>query len=615
MSPRHAPRKTPSPKRGRDAAFALAAVALLAGAAFLILPLESDGPASVATDSSADADPAAEVAAFAMPTEAVEAALAAAAQASAAGAAGAQAANGTDPAATLAALEEAHAALDAAIAAQPDILSEDGDPVELYLIQAIGSAWSLQGLDTSLPEPPAARFSWIADPSQVPSEDIAPPETGNATLDAALAEAAAAFEEVRALWSSAEVQALWDQLDETPVGAPGVARDPFGATGVVEPDEEGASLAQGHADGFLSTVDGGYGSLSGGLTGMLAIQQSLVADTQSSLAATDAFEADASAALDAELEARLQALADAATAYEEAVHAAATAYAEDVEAARAGFEAAAAAHAEAVQDASAHAVAQAQHEMQAQVAAVEEDAAARLAAIDAHEAALMAASAEGSASAADLEAYADAAAHARAAVQAQTQSVHDASAAVVADAQAEAAAASEAAEGLAAQATADAAAQADAALAAAATQEADLAATVEPALQNAAAHQARLHAQTQAGLEALADGHRARLVADAHELVGAATASADAAVIVVETVQADAATEVGKDLGYIREVAEDYAAAPTPEREARAAFWSEVHADLQGQQAATLSEGEAILSTAADVRAAAEAAGAGLATL
>lgn len=76
--------------------------------------------------------------------------------------------------------------------------------------------------------------------------------------------------------------------------------------------------------------------------------------------------------------------------------------------------------------------------------------------------------------------------------------------------------------------------------------------------------------------------------------------------VIVDQAESGLMQEVGKDLQYVTEVAEDYGRVPTEERKARAAHWAGLALDLEDSLMQVVSDGRDLESLAADVLAAAE---------
>lgn len=585
-------------------ALAFGAVLLLAGAAFFATTHQADTPRT----HSEEADPFASLASLSEPVMAMEAG---------AGASASEEAHAAALAEFQGALDNATAQLAAAAAALGS-LDEDAAPIQSVLAGVTSRPWPMPSPAGGLSSAPGSMFDYVpgAGIATEPSA-IDPPPTGKEEADAALADAATAFAQAKAVWQSPEVQAVFATLDDTPVGTPATARDPFGTQDTVEPDEEVAVLAKNHADEVLGTVGTGYSQLGSALDQMMEVQLGLAADVEAALASADAFEAQATADADAELQQRLHALEAAAQNYRDDVQLAAAAYVQAVLDARDGALAtldAAEADAGARIDAAAAA---ARTDTERAAAEFQSRIDARTSEIEAHEAAANAVferrAAAGADTSLDLQSYSAAVLKSKADLRAQTAQAQTAAGERVATIEAAAEAAKAALEADAALARAAIEGHAFEALALADAREAELLFDVDGELAAALAKQTSLHEKVQGAIATSADTHRAQVLRDAHGIVRDARDHATSVLGAVELVQGATLSGVGVDLETIGKVAEDYGAVPAGERKERADNWTHVHGLLARALDHVLLDGQVVADKAAGLLVAAEAASAALA--
>ncbi|MHB1261773.1 MAG: hypothetical protein ACYC2H_08660 [Thermoplasmatota archaeon] len=393
-----------------------------------------------------------------------------------------------------------------------------------------------------------------------------------------------------------------------PVGGPSPAQ---GAEGAVTPDEEGAQLADLHADSLLTATSGVYGQAEASLTDLLAAYESLAAQVDEAIANTRAIEDRASTDIQETLEARLAAIERQAVGLE--------AQANQV----------AATHARAVAKAQAQATAALDMTLRQQVSVVE---ATSSGATEELEARVLAVQADVEARKAEIAAVVDQAAIELSkpgapidAVQ-RFDAIQAAAATAVSkidrDAKAEIAVLEEAAAKL----DSDSRAAVDALEAAAAQARVQINGTVADSLEQglevksyllavaraqaelAAEREAKLAATALAQLEVVADDHVEDLVDSGLKSAAAANSILADTLDFVGQVEDLAVGEVGKDLEYIQKVSEDYSKVPTEDRRERAGHWSTTASAIEDVLGDTLATGQTLEGLAArTVRAAQEA--------
>ena len=384
-----------------------------------------------------------------------------------------------------------------------------------------------------------------------------------------------------------------------PVGGPSQVQ---GAEGAVTPDEEGARLADLHANSTLTATTRVYGDAQASLAGLLAAYSDLAADVEKAIADTRALEEQASADIEATLDERLNAIQSKALGLE------------------ASASQVAATHARAVAQAQADAEAALRATLREQVGIVEgtrDNAMASLedrvravqAQADARQAEIVAvidmAAAELSKPGAPADAVQRFDALQAAAAAAVAKIDRDAKAEIVAleqvaarlhaDSQAAVLALQGAAEDARGQINATAAGSLQHAL----EVKSYLVAVARAEAEVAGEREAELAAATLVRLEATADEHVTGLVRAGMQAADAADSVLVDTVSLVGKVEDLAMGEVGKDLEYIQKVAEDYSKVPTEDRRARAGHWSTAASEIEGVLGATLSTGQALEGLAA----------------
>lgn len=393
-----------------------------------------------------------------------------------------------------------------------------------------------------------------------------------------------------------------------PVGGPSPAPD---AEGAVSPDEEGARLADLHADNLLTATTGVYGQAQSSLTELLATYQALAAQVEQTIADTRELEDETSAEIQATLEQRLEA----------------------IEAEAIGLEAKAnqlvAAHARAVATAQAKADADLEQALRLQAGAIQ--GASDAVTMDL-EARIQAVQAEADGKKAEVAAIIDRAAVELSKPGAPVDAVQRfealEAAADVAVTKIDGMAKAE----IAALVQAGAKVQSDSRVAlrelegAIAEARDQVNATVASSLEDglevksylvavaraqgelAGEREAQLASDALAQLEVVADDHVKRLVATGLKSTTAADAILKDTMDLVGQVETLAVSEVGKDLEYIQKVSEDYSKVPTEDRRERAGHWSATASEIEDVLGDALATGQTLESLAArTVRAAQEA--------
>ncbi len=596
----------------RKTAFAVGAVLALVGIAFaatMYVTGDAETLESNAFGSGSELDPVSSLTSLSAPLPGLDGA--------ASGALAHSASVQGDAAAQVdASVEDAQARVDAAAGQAGDILAGTDGGIEAYLAGL--NAYNVQDLQARLGAQSGTAFLWNSMPSTVVMEgdEVHFEQTGHAEVDEALLQAEAIIAQIQAMYGSAEVQTLFATADQTagengvPVRVPGLVKSPFGAESAVEPDEDGALIAKAHAEALLGTVDGGYGTLLGGLQQARATQTGLAGEVDGALAAAAKFRSEASAAVDAEHKARVDAVAAAGAEYEARLSQAAEAYLAGVESAaaeaEAGLDAELAAQLAAIENGSA----EAQSQLDAHVDAVRSEADARLAGIAQAEADVRANA--GAISAADAEAFFTASAAAKAQIEAQVAGAESAAAELKGQISAEAEARKAELESTVAAAHAELEARVDESRSWAEAQVGMLQGDVDGALASAIAVQGELRSAAKTGIDQAVVAHKAELKTRAYAAVADARAYAETAQATVEQVQGEAYAEVGNDLRFIGSVADDYGSVPTPERQAAADAWMLVQAQLDSSLGAVLVEGSKISAEASAVAEAAAQAEAAL---
>lgn len=393
-----------------------------------------------------------------------------------------------------------------------------------------------------------------------------------------------------------------------PIGGPSPAE---GAEGAVSPDEQGAQLADLHADGMLNATSGVYGQAQSSLAELLDAYESLAADVEQAIADTRAIEDKASAAIEATLEERLADIQRDALALEAQASQVAAGHARAVAKAQAqataALDLALRQQTAAIQGATdvatgdladrVRAVQADADERKADIAAVVDQAAVELSKPGAPaDAAQRFDAIQAVAAAAVAKVDRDAKAEIAALEQAAAQLESDADAAVRSLEQAVAAARGQV--NATVTGSLEAGLEAKSYLLAVARAQAELAADREAELASAALDQ----------LDALADDHVEGLVRSSLKSTSAAGSILKDTIGFVGQVEDLAVTEVGKDLEYIQKVSEDYSKVPTEDRRERAGHWSATATSIQDVLGDTLAAGQTLENLAArTLRAAQEA--------
>ncbi len=518
------------------------------------------------------------------------------------------------------AVADAKSRVGAAAGAHADVLAT-GD-IEGRLGNAVPASYDVDALRAEIEGATAGSFLWDSMPSTVPTgtQDLSLERTGT-EADEAFSQAEAAFAQIRDAMNSAEVQTLWATIDATHADLeaqtgrdlpqiPGLLRAPLSVTSSVEPDEDGAQMALDHADQFLGTVNVGYGDVEAGLDRIHEVQSGLGAEVEGTFDAAETFRGDAHAAVESQYEARLSTLEQTAADYRAEVEAAAAAHVDSVR----GEADAALVELESELDAERSnveaALAEQQSALDAKVQDVRAEADARIAEIEALEAQVRAHADAGKISQADAQAFFSASAEAKAAAEAHVANTEAQVQALKAQLSSDAEDHLADAEARAAEARAEIEGEVADAEAWAEARKAELTAEVDGALETAMAAQAEARAEVDLLIDAYVDTLKADVKERALELVAQARAEADNAQLLASGINAEAYTEVGKDVEYILAVAEDYSDVPTPERQAAADAWNQVAGEVDGTLSTLLVQGatidakaDAVLSAAADAEA------------
>ncbi|HUR24850.1 MAG TPA: hypothetical protein VM327_02420 [Candidatus Thermoplasmatota archaeon] len=382
-------------------------------------------------------------------------------------------------------------------------------------------------------------------------------------------------------------------LPGLPVGGD-VPSQAQGAQGTLQPDEEGALLADGHATALLGVTSGAYSSTSAELTSLLAGYQGLVEQVEQTIELTHSIQGKASADVKATLDERLAAIdAQARSLNAQAVRLVAE-HRRIAEQAAGQASAAVVAELARQTDALAAAHAQALAAVNVQTEAVLRQADSNKAAVDAL---VAAASAELGKPGSPADAVSGLAAIEAARIAADLKIDREAKARVQA---LESATARIDAQAAALQATLSAKAdkaqdQVNETLQAALEQgdqvQGYLVAVAKVQAEQAEVLETRLARETLAQIEAAGEAHVADLVRTSLKATESAQGILAATSDLVEDVDGLASAEVGKDLDYIAKVTDDYGRVPTEERKERAAHWSAASATIDGLLGTTLASG------------------------
>lgn len=393
-----------------------------------------------------------------------------------------------------------------------------------------------------------------------------------------------------------------------PVGGPSPADD---AEGTISPDEEGAHLADLHADTILNATSSVYGQAQTSLEDLLAAYQGLAEQVEQAIADTRELEEETDAAIEATLEERLA----------------------DIEAQALGLETKArqlaATHARAVAKAQAQADAVLETALRDQVGLVRDSSDEAVADLEARARSVLA---EADARQAEIAAILDRAAvelskpgapaDAAQRFEALKAAATAALAKVDADSQAQVAELERAAEKVRSDARAAvgtlvaAVDEARGELNATAVRSLEQAIEVESylvAVARAEAEQAgeretELAAAALRKLESLADDHVEGLVRSSLQSAGAASSIVADTASLVGQVEGLAVSEVGKDLDYIQKVSADYSKVPTGDRRERAGHWSTTASEIEEVLGDALATGNALEGLALQTAQAAKAA-------
>ncbi len=600
--------------RRRKTAFAFGAVLVMVGVAFaatMYVTKDTTSPTH-AFGSGSEADPVASLRAMSAPLEGLDGASSTINQS---GALQAQASGRLQSA-----IVDAQGRVDAAAGVADPILAGTDGGIEAYLKEYQG--YDLADLQTKVGGQTGTGFLWTQMPSTVVLEgdEVRFEPTGTAEADAVLLQVEAVIAQVQAMWSGAEVQTLFATVDQTaaekgaPIRVPGLVRSPFGAEDAVEPDGDGALVAQAHADALLGTVGQGYGDLYTGLQNTRAGQVGLAGEVDGALATAAKFRDEARAAVATQHTERLDGIAFAGIEYEARLSQAAGAYTDGLAAVAAQAETdidAALAQQIATVDGGA---AEAGADVDAWLAAIQDQADVRLAGIAEAEAAVRAGVESGAIAVADAEAFMAASAAARAQIDAQVTGAESHAAAIKAQLRSAADAQIEQLNALAADAHAEIDAKVAQSTAWAEAQVAMLLGTVDGALDDASAVQTEIRAAAEAAIDQVVASHASQVEVRAYAAIEEARAYASSAASTVAIVQGQAYAEVGNDLAYIQAVIDDYASIPTPERQAAAAAFTAAHGQIDATLGGVLvtggqisAEAMAVMQAAAQAEAALDA--------
>jgi hypothetical protein len=388
-------------------------------------------------------------------------------------------------------------------------------------------------------------------------------------------------------------------LDGLPVGGSSPAQ---GAEGAVNPDEEGAVLADRHAGGLLTATSSAYAQTQARLASLLVGYQALTEQVEMAIAETRQLEEETGTTIQSTLEERLV----------------------DIEAEALRLETQAdrlvAEHARAVAKAQAQTEASLQKVLRDQVDAVEgtseraaADLEARVAEVQAQaqvrQAKVLAIVELGAAELSKPGAPADAAQHFEALQAAAAAAIEK----IGRDARAEIAALGQASAQLEANTRAAVRALEDAAedvrgqlnstvtaaVADGLEVKSYLVAVAQAQAELAGDRETRLAAETLVELDAIADQHVEGLVRSGLRSAAAADSILEDTEGLVGQVEGLVVGEVGKDLEYIQKVSEDYRKVPTEDRRERAIHWSTAAAGIEDILQDTLAAGPAIEGLAA----------------
>lgn len=475
-----------------------------------------------------------------------------------------------------------------------------GTDAGAYVGAASPASFSVPDFDASVPIDLPAFNDWDSLPSQIPDPGSVLPQDagglGGATGSGGLDGLVGTIEETL---GSNEVSntlgTVQDTLgDDLPLPVPG---DPGpsevgDAERTLEPHEEGAEAAFDHAGRFLGTADEVYAGIEAEAGSIVAQHADLVSEVDAVIDSSGQLAAEGQEQVFTELEERTAAALDVHAASTAGLQATADEHLAEVQGTATALEADVRSHVDAQAAHVDGVVAEQQGHLLATAEAVQADADARVGDLLDQTEDLALEMQEHGASSEEIAALVAQARELRAGIEAQaeadTQLLLDASQ----DLQVQG---DDAIAGLYGEADAYAAGAFEAADGAVAETEDRLAFAL--ALVDAQRDRAleSIESGAQVALESIEAQHQAHVdavVGEALQVSQKTEAEIAFAMALVASVQEEADAEVGKDLDYILEVAEDYAAVPLPEREERADHWMGVHQDVLGGLGGTLMEGD-----------------------
>ncbi len=374
----------------------------------------------------------------------------------------------------------------------------------------------------------------------------------------------------------------------------------------VDPDEDGAQVALEHADIFLESMDGVYGHVEGQFTAMTGTNNQLVGRATALIEETRDIQADAENDLTSEAHARAQAIqADAhrARAELEGRAQAHVAHAEELSAeAHARIDATVETETRNIEAA----LADAQARLDDEKARIEAEAESRLDLVEAKtQEALDELARIQAKTGKDMSAYAEEVLRLSTEAQTSIRAEAEGHLSDVASAKAEAEAEARGAIHSLESAAADAKARFDG-LAGQAEEEAQDAKTFGLAMIEHTTSE-RLRLDQEASIEALADlqtaaqAHVETIISEAIHVTQVTETVATQTQGVIGTIENEATSEVGIDLDYIWNVAEDYKTVPIPQHQERFEYWSSVHDAVEGDLTGLFLEGRSLDAQAQQV--------------
>lgn len=587
------PAASPKPGRGRVVAFALVASGLLVAG---VLAFSGMWPGHDASVQGADIEPEAYTADTVERVASLSSVTGVATSTGVVTGALPEGAEDEARAALSAAIAQALAVYEQALAdaALPEVPADYTEGVVPTVTLPAPEGYLSASFADSLPVGPVT--SALSGVGFTPQASPVGPRASSLPLADVLAQVEGALQQVQdVLGESVPINDVVPGLPPLPVagGAPSQAS---GAQDAVEPDENGASLADSHATALLGATSGAYGTASSELTALLASYQKLATLTAQAIKDTQAIGSETSADIEARLQERLadiDAQARGLTAQATRLAGEQRKVADKAQVlAESTIQTALDDQLDAIDDARGLALAN----VTASVTSLQRQADSTKAEVQSLvDLAVVELSANGSPEAmAGIEAIRAAGVAAVLKIDRETtarvEAIEASRAGIEADAEA-------VQEELAEQAEAVIggldAVRADA-VATATDAKAYLIAVAQAQAELAQEREVEMAADAVADVEALVDEHVDTLLATGLKATDAADGILATTSTLVQDVEDAASTQVGKDLEYIVKVSEDYGRVPTQERKERAQHWSSTAAEIDGLLDGTLAAGQSL---------------------